>query len=37
MVFRLMSHMTIILDVTDGVKIYVTDDDNIGCHRWCYD
>ena len=33
MVLRLMSHMTIILDVTDGAKIDVTDDDNIGCHR----
>ena len=33
MVLRLMSQMTIILDVTDGVNIDVTDDDNIGGHR----
>ena len=35
MVLRLMSQMMIILDVTDGVKIDVTYDDNIGCHIWC--
>ena len=35
MVLRLMLQMMIILDVTDGVNIDVTDDDNIGCHRWC--
>ena len=32
MVLILMSQMMIILDVKDGVKIDVTDDDNI---RWC--
>ena len=29
MVLILMSEMTIILDVTDGVNINVTDDDNM--------